>query len=369
MATEDDFFDDWLIDNFGENENEEADKKKEQHFLLTEQKRNSFPERLFTTPETVFIVVHTHGSILLDDKKKRQFHLKPFYLPKDVTVYQLNAQAPGINQIGNLNPQQELDLANLTLSETLHLPKDDPLKWYDGLKTLPDAEIERVLLNLKAKFKAYHHDYLVKEAPHVLRLKPKREEQPIVDPQVYADMFLHFNKIFQLHKFDASSELYEKVYTKELRHSKINTITILNKFRRTNDTDEKGDHLFLEPFEFFLNDYAKPIFLSKMIQDLADDGAKRIIIIDLSCGSFAALPGVLSTREIRALRQHILASANKLQIEPPAPIKGKRKGGFGKRSRNISSRGKRSRGLGKRGTVRGKRKSIKHNYTRKYKRT
>jgi hypothetical protein len=361
MAREDDFFEEWLQANFGENESEEADKKKEQHFLLTEQKRNSFPARLFTTPETVFIVVHTHGSILLDDdKKKRQFHLKPFHLPKDVTVYQLNAQAPGINQIGNLNPQQELDLANLTIAESLGLPKD-PLEWYDGLKALPDAEIERVLLTLQAKFKAYHHDYLVKEAPHVLRLKPKLKEDlqpPIVDPQVYADMFLHFNKIFQLHKFDASSELYEKVYTKELRHSKINTITILNKFRRTNDTDEKGEHLFLEPFEYFHNDYAKPIFLSKMIQDLADDGAKRIIIIDLSCGSFNVLPGVLTSREIRALRQNILASANKLQIEPP--ITGKRKGG--KRSRGKRSRGQRSRGQRSRG-------KSKHNYTRKHKRT
>ena len=306
-VNEEDIFKAWLE----EHALEEDDAAKELQFRLTEAERKKLytdEARLFTTPETVFILVHTHGSILLDKAAKT---VVPFHLPKDVLLYQLNAQVPGVKHLGQEDPKQELEMVNATLAEAIgpHEPNvvmQDPVKWYDGLKALPEDKIEAVMRQLQARFKAYNQAFL-----------PKNLKYANADLQ--KDLVWHANKSFQLHKFDHTATLYDKIYSKRLHHMTFNTLTILNKFRQINDVDEEGKHVFLEPFEYFRDNYDKTFTLQQMIQDLVAEGAKRIAIIDLSCASFSLKEGITDRVKRNWRRALLLTAASQNKIIEPGP--------------------------------------------------
>lgn len=230
-----------------------------------------------TLPSTVFLFVSTHGSIPLKyNETTDNYSYKKVELPSDLTLYRVNSAAPGVCN-ASYTMKKEHSIAIKALIETIQSVNKNEEEFYDSLKDFSDEEIEIFIElfsdNMKEYFKKIKLNRLFKE---------KKKGEPFDNP-LDKNVYEKGAKIYNYQKIKQEGEQPGITYEKEYAYNKKNADDSWNLILALNGYDEKVEDNF-ELFKYTGKE--EPIFLSEMIDILYGLGARKIVLLDLSCFVF-----------------------------------------------------------------------------------
>lgn len=261
-------------------------------------------------PETVFVFVTTHGSIPVSkNEKTNKYSYKPVKLPKDLILYRINSAAPGVCNISNRLLTKEMK----TVLDILKNKATNNKELYESLKSIRERNLNALVLSLKSNLKQLYQK---------IKLDPLKTKKKKGKP------FLHygftdvneqgahaFNTVKVKAENDNAGVTYEKHYAYEEPDPKYpyySKILALNYFIKPADTDEDIDDTFFDLFTYlkkkgFMN-YKDKLSLSEILLYFHQLGARKIVLIDLSCFIFANIT------------EKFIPFSNTKQIAAPAAI-------------------------------------------------
>lgn len=245
----------------------------------------------FNYPETLIMVINTHGVIVINEDK----NYNTFRVRRGMVFYKINAVAPGVCNF--TQDEQLIDSVHI-VERALHNVRtnyiengnDSPLSMYDF-----SNNVRNVLFG----YKSFFQQPLKKE---IKQFNLSGEESKNIDEYLH-----HFDKGFALCDF-TNAVIVNKIFTRSNEET-IDTyydwqMIAVNMAGKPdilkNINLEKGIGIHHHG-ESYTN-------LEEIIDHLYNNGVKRLLMIDFSCANFLYenLQDNLTDREVRSMRTTIL---------------------------------------------------------------
>ena len=286
-------------------------------------------------PETVFVFVTTHGSIPVSkNEKTNKYSYKPVKLPKDLILYRINSAAPGVCNISNRLLTKEMK----TVLDILKNKSTNNKELYESLKSIRERNLNALVLALQSNLKQLYQK--IKLEP----LKTKKKKGKPFLHYGFTDVNEQGAHAFNTVKVKAENDIagitYDKHYAYEEPDPKYpyySKILALNYFRKpdTGSANKDKDDTYFDLFAYlkkkgFMN-YKDKLSLSEILLYFHQLGARKIVLIDLSCFIFANVTEKFipfsNTKQIAAPPAAAAAKEYTFRADPrnfPVPVRDER---------------------------------------------
>jgi len=240
-------------------------------------------------PETVFVFVTTHGSIPVSkNEKTNKYSYKPVKLPKDLILYRINSAAPGVCNISNRLLTKEMK----TVLDILKNKATNNKELYESLKSIRERNLNALVLMLQSNLKQLYQK--IKLDP----LKTKKKKGKPFLHYGFTDVNEQGAHVFNTVKVKAENDIagitYDKHYAYEEPDPKYpyySKILALNYFFKPASADQDKQDTYFDLFTYLkrkgMMNYKDKLSLSEILLYFHQLGARKIVLIDLSCFIFA----------------------------------------------------------------------------------